>query len=218
MYIYRSRDFTCRPLWHTTRSCTVTMCVPERLYSPWWTIYLFIIIILYIIIYAMCYYYYHYLILLFGSRWNNKVWRQSLVWVPVFSVTAVSLWILQSSPASTNFSFPFFFFFFFSFLFSSFLLVFCWFFQCLSPFTSHPFSAKKRSHQQNRKYHQTPDRLLLAIIVTNHSRAYSASTVESYASHMRTGYEPSKASRREWLVLFWPHPYTLKYLSHLRLR
>lgn len=111
MYIYRSRGFTCRPLWHTTRSCTVTMCVPERLYSPWWTIYLFIIIILYIIIYAMCYYYYHYLILLFGSRWNNKVWRQSLVWVPVFSVTAVSLWILQSSPASTNFSFPFCFFF-----------------------------------------------------------------------------------------------------------
>lgn len=109
MYIYRSRGFTCRPLWRTTRSCTVTMCVPERLYSPWWTIYLFIIIILYIIIYAMCYYYYHYLILLFGSRWNNKVWRQSLVWVPVFSVTAVSLWILQSSPASTNFSFPFFF-------------------------------------------------------------------------------------------------------------
>ena len=107
--------------------------------------------------------------------------------MPVFSVTAVSLWILQSSPASTNFSFPFFFFFFFSFLFSSFLLVFCWFFQCLSPFTSHPFSAKKRSHQQNRKYHRTPDRLLLAIIVTNHSRAYSGSTVESYASHMRTG-------------------------------
>ena len=117
MYIYRSRGFTCRPLWHTTRSCTVTMCVPERLYSPWWTIYLFIIIILYIIIYAMCYYYYHYLILLFGSRWNNKVWRQSLVWVPVFSVTAVSLWILQSSPASTNFSFPFFFFFFLVFYF-----------------------------------------------------------------------------------------------------
>ena len=79
-------------------------------------IYLFIII-LYIIIYAICYYYYHYLILLFGSRWNNKVWRQSLVWVPVFSVTAVSLWILQSSPASTNFSFPFCFFFFLVFYF-----------------------------------------------------------------------------------------------------